>query len=130
MKHMMKILLLLAALPLTTFANGGYAVFGIKTDFPMSDQDAHYRDVYVNMGTDQGIKAGSQLDVFRVLTSVDELNQRTGRNLSFKFARLKVIHAESDIAVARVMKFLPPESTPLGTYTNVMVGDRVEVGTK
>ena len=69
-------------------------------------------------------------DVRRVVTTVDELNQKTGRNISFKFAKLKVIHAETDVAVARVVSFLPPDSTPVGSFTNVMVGDEVEVAKK
>ncbi|MGZ3654702.1 MAG: hypothetical protein ACXVCS_04070 [Bdellovibrionota bacterium] len=109
---------------------GEYKVFGIRTDFPMADGQPLFRDVYVNMGTNQGIKNGSSLDAYRVITTVDELNQKTGRNISFKIAKLKVIHAETDLAVARVTSFLPPDSTPLGTYTNVMVGDEVEVGSK
>ncbi len=109
---------------------GDYKVFGIRTDFPLTDGQALFRDVYVNMGTDQGIKAGSFLDAYRVITTVDELNQKTGRNISFKFAKLKVIHAESDLAVARVTQILQPMSTPLSSYTNVMVGDEVEVGKK
>src|SRR5947209_6295061 len=99
-----------------------YKVFGIRTDYPMADGQPLFRDVYVNMGTNQGIKDGSTLDAFRVVTTVDELNQKTGRNISFKIAKLKVIHAETDLAVARVTQFLPPESTPIGSFTNVMVG--------
>lgn len=109
---------------------GDYKVFGIRTDFPMADGQPLFRDVYVNMGTAQGIKNGSTLDAYRVITTVDELNQRTGRNISFKIAKLKVIHAESDLAVARVTQFLPPDSTPIGSFTNVMVGDEVEVAKK
>lgn len=105
-------------------------VFSIRTDFALDDNATKFRDVYVNMGTDQGIKAGSQLDAFRTLTTVDEINQKTGRNISFRIAKLKVIHAEGNIAVARVVQIMPPDSTPVGTYTNVMVGDTVEVGKK
>lgn len=107
-----------------------YKVFGIRTEFPMQDGQKLFRDVYVNMGTNQGIKNGSMLDVFRVTTTVDELNQKTGRNISFKIGRLKVIHAEADLAVARVTEMLSPDTTPIGSYTNVMVGDEVEVGKK
>jgi len=119
---------ILMMLPTTTFAN--HQVFGIRTDFTMADGETQYRDVYVNMGTDQGIKIGSQLDAYRVISTVDEINQRTGKNISFRIARLKVIHAEGDLAVARVLQMLPADSTPLGSFTNVMVGDRVEVGKK
>lgn len=124
----MKLLLaLLLVFPLTSHAA---QVFGIRTDFAMNDAETKQRDVYVNMGTDQGIKIGSQLDAFRTLTTVDEINQRTGQNISFRIAKLKVIHAEGNIAVARVLQMMPPEATPVGTYTNVMVGDTVEVGKK
>ena len=108
----------------------GYVVFGVKTDIPLADNQTPVRDIYVSMGTNQGIKAGSKLDAYRVLTTVDEIQQKTGRNFQFKFARLKVIHAESDMAVARVMELLPAESTPIGVYTNVMVGDQVQVSSK
>ena len=126
----MKLITLIAALLSTTAFAGDYKVFGIRTDFPMADGQVLFRDVYVNMGTRQGIKNGSTLDAYRVVTTVAELNQRTGRNISFKIAKLKVIHSEPDMAVARVTQMLPPESTPIGAFTNVMVGDEVEVGKK
>jgi hypothetical protein len=127
----MKIFFLTLALLLAPPALAGdYKVFGIRTDFPMADGQAIYRDVYVSMGTNQGIKTGSTLDAYRVVTTVDELNQRTGRNISFKIAKLKVIHSEPELAVARVIEMLPPQSTPLGAFTNVMVGDEVEVAKK
>lgn len=109
---------------------GQYKVFGIRTDFPMVEGQVSFRDVYVNLGTNQGIKTGSTLDAYRVVTTIDEINQTTGRNMSFKIAKLKVIHSEPELAVARVVQMLPPESTPLGSYTNIMVGDEVEVAKK
>lgn len=128
----MKNFLFITILALTTLSAHAedHQVFGVKSDFPMNDGQAIYRDVYVNLGTNQGIKAGSSLDAFRVTTTVDEINQRVGKNISYKIARLKVIHAEGDIAVARVEKMLPPESTPTGSYTNVMVGDLVAISSK
>lgn len=121
-------LFLLMLLPSSTFA--AHQVFGIRTDFPMTDGQETFRDVYVNMGTDQGIKIGSILEASRVVTTVDEINQRTGRNISFPIAKLKVIHAEGDVAVARVLEMTKPELTPNGTFTNVMVGDQVDVAKK
>lgn len=121
------ILALLLAFPFTSQAA---EVFGVRTDFTLNNTETKYRDVYVNMGTEQGIKIGSLLDAFRTLTTIDEINQRTGRNISFRIAKLKVIHAEGSISVARVVQMMDPEATPVGTYTNVMVGDTVEVGKK
>jgi hypothetical protein len=127
---MKKIILIVAALLPTLALADSYQVFSIKSDFPMTDGQPLYRDVYVNLGTNQGVKTGSQLDVSRVMTTTDEINQKTGRNISFKIAKLKVIHAESDVAVARVIHFNSPDTTPIGTYANVMVGDQVEVSRK
>lgn len=128
----MKNFLFIAALFLTSTAAfaDGHQVFGVKSDFPLADDQKMFRDVYVNLGTSQGVKDGSLLDVFRTMTTVDEINQRVGRNITFKIARLKVIHAEGDVAVARVEKFLSPETIPTGTYTNVVVGDQVEIASK
>lgn len=125
----MKKYLFLLLVPTLAFAEPA-VVFSVKSDFPMTDGQPLFRDVYVSLGTNQGVKTGSQLDVSRVMTTTDEINQKTGRNISFKIARLKVIHAESDMAVARVVRFNAPETTPIGTYTNVMVGDQVEVSPK
>ena len=107
-----------------------YQVFGVKSDFPMRDGQNPLRDVYVNIGTDQGIKNGSHLDAYRTISTVDDTQQKVGPNFSFKFAKLKVLHADSKMAVARVIEFLPVENIPLGQYTNIMVGDRVEVTSK
>lgn len=109
---------------------GQFKVFGVRTDFPMADGQVSFRDVYVNIGTNQGVKNGSTLEAYRVVTTVDEINQTSGRNISFKIAKLKVIHSEPELAVARVVQMLPPESTPLSSYTNIMVGDEIEVAKK
>jgi hypothetical protein len=127
----MKLFLVITSLSFTLSAHAAdFKVFGIRTDFPMAEGQPLFRDVYVNMGTNQGIKAGSALDAYRVVSTVDELNQRVGKNMTFKIAKLKVIHAEPEMAVARVVQMLPPDSTPLGAFTNVIVGDEVEVGKK
>lgn len=114
--------------PLTASAQG--QVFGVRTDFPNTDGEKIYRDVYVSLGTSQGIKPGTVLDAYRTITTVDQISQKVGRNLTFKIAQLRVIHADSDVAVARVTKMQPAENTPAGGYSTVMVGDRVEVAAK
>jgi hypothetical protein len=110
----------------STLAN--YQVFGIKSDFPQTDGQNIQRDLYINMGTSHGVKEGSQLDVFRNLSTSDDLNQRVGPNVSFRIARLRIIHAESSVSIARLVKFESPESMPNPGSFQVMVGDRVELG--
>ncbi len=120
----------LALFPMESLHAGEFKVYGVKTEFPMEDGQALFKDVYVSMGTNQGIKAGSQLVAYRMVTTTDDLSQKSSTQLNFPVAKLRVIHAEATAAVARVTEIFPPSVTPLSAYTNVMVGDAVELAKK
>lgn len=111
-------------------ADGTYYVYGVKTDFTMSDKDIALHDVYLNLGTSQGVKEGTVLDVYRTITTVDEVNKRVSDKISFKIAKVRVIHSESSVSVARVMEMHSPKETPLGEIPAIVVGDSVEVARK
>ena len=96
----------------------------------MADNQTLFKDIYVNMGTNQGIKIGSKLDAYRTISTVDELNQRNASNIHFKIAKLKVIHADATTSVARIIEMLSPQETPIANYSTVMVGDSVDVSRK
>lgn len=104
-----------------------YFVYGIKTDFMMSEQDKNIHDFYVNLGTGHGVKEGTMLDVYRTISTVDDLNKRVSKKISFRIAKLKVIHAEDGVSVARVEEMRPISETPIGEIPAVVVGDTVEV---
>ena len=127
---MKKIFLFCSLFLAPALSHAQFQVYGIRSDFLLDEAQPKFRDVYVNIGTTQGVKVGSMLDVFRVITPVDEINQRTAKNISFKFAKMKIIHADGDSSVARVTQFYPAENTPMSSYTNVIVGDRVEIANK
>ena len=127
----MKYLLLAFLLSIfSTTAMADYMVYGVKTDFTMQDGEKTPRDIYVSIGTSQGIKSGSFLDVFRTINTTDELNQKTGSNMSFRIGKLKVIHAEPNVAVARVVELANTDNSPISHFTNIAVGDRVEASKK
>ena len=112
-------------------ASANYLVYGVKTDFPMNDGDTSVRDVYVNMGTNQGLKVGTNLDVYRSIPTSDNLNNKNAQNINFKIAKLKVIHAEAGVAVARILEVnQPSKDTPMSGFNSVMVGDTVDVSRK
>lgn len=113
---------------LSAHAETSNIVFGIRNEFPMSDTDQTSKDYYVGLGTSQGLRVGTTLDVYRSQATADELNQKHLENISFKFARLKVIHAEGNMAVARLIEIQSPsKGAPIALIPSVMVGDRVEV---
>ena len=107
-----------------------HIVFGMKTEIPMSTTDKPRKDYYMNIGTNQGVKQGTLLDVFRTVTTTDDLNNRSAANIMFRVAKVKVIHAEGEISVGRISEILPPIDVPIGAFPTVVVGDRVAVSTK
>ncbi|NUM88723.1 MAG: hypothetical protein HUU37_05935 [Bdellovibrionales bacterium] len=121
------VLAFLVLVPLEKLQAGEFKVYGVKTEFPMEDGQTIFKDVYVSMGTNQGIKAGTQLVAYRMATTSDDLAQKSSAQITFPVAKLRVIHAEATAAVARVVEVFAPSVTPLSGYTNVMVGDTVEL---
>lgn len=107
-----------------------HIVFGMKTEIAMSTTDKPRKDYYMNIGTNQGVKQGTVLDVFRTVTTTDDINNRSAANIVFKVAKVKVIHAENEISVGRIAEILPPVDVPIGAFPTVVVGDRVSVATK
>ncbi len=130
MKRILSFILILLFFTIYSAYAEDFQVYGIHTDFPMADGETVFKDFYVNIGTNQGVKRGSTLLVFRDLTTVDNLAQKSSFKLRFPVARLKVIHSEGSAAVARLMEMLPAKDTPMSGYTNVMVGDAVELTRK
>lgn len=83
------------------------------------------KDYYVNMGSAQGLKSGAVLDVFRKVASYDLSNQKLYKDLTLPVAKIRVIHAEPNAAIARVVQISPEDRTPALTPRAIMVGDLV-----
>jgi hypothetical protein len=83
------------------------------------------KDYYVNMGSSHGLNLGSTLDVIRKMPTYDVANQKLYKDMTFIVGTLKVIHVESNAAIARLEKLAPPEKSPAMTPRAVMVGDFV-----
>lgn len=84
------------------------------------------KDFYVNMGTSNGLKTGTKLKVYRMVSTFDVTSQKLYKDMSFPIGTIKVIHAESNAAIARLDDIESPEKTPATTRA-VMVGDKVEI---
>jgi hypothetical protein len=86
------------------------------------------KDFYINMGKANGLNEGAVLDVYRRVSSYDLLSEKLYRDLTFPFAKIKVIHAEPNAAIARLEKMLPDTEGPAMSPRAVMVGDIVKLG--
>ena len=78
------------------------------------------------MGSSQGVGEGMILKVSRRVSSYDAQSQQLYRDVTFPIGFLKVIHVESNAAVARLDHMLPADKMPSLNPPAIMVGDLVK----
>ena len=101
-------------------------VYSVQKSFDLGNPNEEMvRDYYVNVGENQGIRVGSMIEVARKIPTYDLSNQKLYKDVTFAFAKLRVIHAEKDAAIARIEKFYPADKTPTLIPHAVMVGDLI-----
>ena len=108
-----------------------YVIYSIAQDIPMGvENEVLRKNFYVNMGTGQGLKNGSTLDVFRVISVLDPYENKQRFNHRVKIGEIKVIHAEDTSAIGTLTKLNADENTPVFEVGKMMVGDIVKVKVK
>lgn len=84
------------------------------------------KDFFITMGSIHGLKEGSTVEVYRKAPTFDLINQKLFKDMTFPIAKLKIIHVESNAAIARLDKMNAPEKTASISPRTVMVGDIVK----
>lgn len=104
-----------------------HIIFSIAQDIPMGIQDeVRQKNFYVNMGSQQGLRPGVILGVYRTISRLDPFAENKRHRYQVKIGELEVLHAESDTAIAT---FAGMSKDPR-IYTEInalMIGDRVQV---
>ena len=118
----------IAGFPEKAQAVGDFVVYSVYKGLDLGNSgDIPQKDYYVNMGTTNGVRAGTVLEVARRFPTYDLLSEKLYKDVTFPIARLKVIHVENNAAIARLDSLLSPEKTPSITPRAVMVGDLVRI---
>lgn len=105
-----------------------YIIFSISQDIPMGIKDENIKkNFYVNMGDKQGLKPGTTLDVFRVISRLDPYESKTRYNYRVKIGELEVLHTEENSSIANLKNINLQEKTPLFDVPGLMIGDHVGV---
>lgn len=116
-----------AALPNFTSA-ADFTVYSVYKALDLGNpDDVPQKDFYVNMGSAHGLHEGIVLEVSRRISTYDVLTEKLYKDMTFPIARLKVIHVESNAAIARLEKLLPADKTPAVATRAVMIGDIVKI---
>lgn len=108
-----------------------YVIYSIAQDIPMGNKDEVIRkNFYIDMGTSQGVKKGSILDVYRVVSVLDPYESKKRFNHRIKIGEVKVLHAEDTSAISVLNKLEEGEDTPVFEVGKMMIGDIVSVKVK
>lgn len=103
-----------------------YVIFSMTQDLPMGvENEVIRKNYYVNMGTGQGVKKDSVLNVYRIISVQNPYDNKQRVNYKVKIGELKVLHSSEDASIAMVEKY--EESTPIFDLTQFMIGDHVGI---
>ena len=104
-----------------------FMVTSVIREVTLKQGDPNFKDFYINAGMNNGLKSGVYIDAKRKINAYDNMNSKMIGDTPIKVARLKLIHVDKNISVARLVKLYEKETTPISGYDSVMVGDTIEV---
>lgn len=109
-----------------------YVIYSIAQDLPMGNKDEVIRkNFYVDMGQSQGVKKGSLLEVYRVISMLDPYESKKRFNHRVKIGELKVLHSEDTSSIGALSKIEDSnDETPVFEIGKFMIGDIVTVKVK
>lgn len=84
------------------------------------------KNYYVNIGSGQGIKKDSILDVFRIVSVQNPYDNKKRVNYKVKIGELKVLNTTDDAAITMVHEY-EKEDTPIFELNQFMIGDHVAI---
>lgn len=124
----MKILTLLFSLLLSdSILARTNVIFSMTQELSMgAENEVARKNFYVNMGTGQGIKKDSTLDVFRIISIQNPYDNKKRVNYKVKIGELKVIHVSEEAAITTLKQY-SAEDTPIFDIPQFMIGDHVSI---
>lgn len=103
-------------------------IFEVRKTLAMSDADPVYRDFYINGGSEVGLTQGSIITVRRRIPLYDSYQNRSAGDLEVRVAKVKLVHVQRGLAVARLYSEFSREQSPLLEDNYIMVGDLLDLG--
>ena len=85
------------------------------------------KNYYINMGSGQGVKKDSVLDVHRIVSVQNPYDNKKRVNYKVKIGELKVLHSSDEASIAMVNEYEKEDETPIFELPQFMVGDHVSI---
>jgi hypothetical protein len=102
------------------------SVVDVKRNITMADDDIVYKDFAINAGTSSGLKRNLVVFAKRKFAVKDSSAKSIGE-IETNVAQLKVIYADSKMAIAREYKIISRDEEPVIEQSGVMTGDRIDL---
>jgi hypothetical protein len=128
----MKKLFICSILFLITSAHAvDHQIFNIAQDIPMGYKDEQVkRNYFVNLGSMQGVKNGTTLDVFRNVSVDNPYDTNKRMHYKVKIGELQIIHSDNGASIAKSKSFLDKNPELQLEINAFMIGDHVAVSVK
>ena len=109
-----------------TKAGSGTKIIEIKRTLSLNNNKRHYKEFYINAGSNKGLKLNHIVPVVRRKSFYDPLLNKNIGDLWLPVGEMKVIHVGSHVSVARIYKVPERQNLPEIEYPTFMVGDRIQ----
>ena len=106
------------------------SIFFVKKSLMMENEQIPVHDYYLNAGKKDGLKAGMLVRVARRIPFQDTAMVKINEQLEIELVELKLIHVQDQLSVGRLYRSLLDENSPVLDYQSVMIGDRVQLGSR
>lgn len=103
------------------------AVFDIRRPVSMENGKEVPKDYYLNAGRESGLKVNMVVTVHRRQTLYDPFQNKSPGDLTIPVGRLRIIHAQEGLSVARLEDMLSREKLPTLDIDAIAIGDRVDI---
>lgn len=129
MRHIILSAIIVGALWASSLSAKTFLIYSVAQDLPMGvEGQVIKKNFYVNIGSSQGVKKGTVLDVFRVVSILNPYDNRKRINHKVKIGELKVLHANEEGAITTQLA-MEEKDMPVLDLDQFIVGDHVAVNT-
>lgn len=127
MKFTCKLLIVSFLFTMPSFARE-HLIYSIDEQIPMGyENEKPKKNFYVNIGSNQGVKTGTILDVFRVISKSNPYDNLKRINYKVKIGELEVLHSDDQAAIGSLKEIKLGNKDPLFEISSFMIGDYVSV---
>lgn len=119
--------ILLAIMASASFAKD-FIIYSISQDVPMGyKNEVIKKNYYVNMGTNQGVRNGTMLNAYRVISNSNPFDRNTRYNHQVPIGILEVIHSDKDASITKLVSINNKIDDPQFDIYDLIIGDEVNV---